>query len=532
MSIRSVADVFGGVLAGEGIRYIFGFPGGATVEMAERARQHGLEFVLAHSEWAAGYMAVMHGDLTGKPGVLLTTLGPGATNAINPTAMALLDRSPLVVVTGRAGRGDSSNSHQRLSQTGLYEPITKWSTTVEAPCFRRQLHRAIRLSVAERPGPVHLDLPADETKAACEDSDVGAANDAKVHRGPSACIETATARLRAARRPLVLAGYTALRHNAGCALRALAERWGIPVVTTPKAKGVLPESHAYWAGVVEMAGAHFMDEVLGSADLLLAIGVDGVEMIRRWKQRAPVIHIDPLPNTDEVYISDLDLVGDVSATLEAIADRAPGVPQWKEREVADVRREYLRRTVQVGQGLTPSQVVFAARSLVDSDAIVVCDVGSHKMLMGGLWRTEKPRTFFMSNGLGTMGFGLPAAIAAQLLAPERRVLCFTGDGGLAMVLGELGTATDRKLRVVVIVFDDGAMDRILRKQEAEGYTPLGTRFGNPDFVKLSEAYGIAGFRAGSIGQFEQALQAALAEPGPALIDAQIDPSEYGLQFRS
>jgi acetolactate synthase-1/2/3 large subunit len=530
---RSVAEAFGEILRHEGVRHTFGFPGGATVEMAERASQRGVDFVLAHSEWAAGYMAAMHGDVTGRPGVLLTTLGPGATNAANATANALLDRSPMLVVTGRTPLGAGSHSHQRLDQPGLFAPITKWSTMVAGPSFRRQMHRGLRLAVAERPGPVHLDLPADHVSADCEEASPGWALEARVHYGPPEGVEEAARALARARRPLVVAGYTALRRGACAPLRRMAERWGVPVVTTPKAKGVLPESHPYWAGVIEMAGAHGMDRFVGGADLLLAVGFDPVELIMPWKHRTPVVHVDFLPNTDDVYVSELDLVGDISAALEGLADLAgDGAPRWTEREVADWRREYLRRNVVAGDGLTPSRVVFAAREILDPTSVVVSDVGSHKMLLGGLWRTELPRTFFMSNGLGTMGFALPAALAAQLLLPDRRVVCFTGDGGLAMVSGELGTAADRRLGVVVVVFDDGALDRIVRKQEAQRYALLGTRFGNPDFVKLADAYGLAGFRAETEAEFRRALDEALRCGGPALIDARIDPEEYRVQFHA
>jgi acetolactate synthase I/II/III large subunit len=271
---------------------------------------------------------------------------------------------------------------------------------------------------------------------------------------------------------------------------------------------------------------------VGGADLLVAAGFDAIEVIMHWKHRMPVIHVDRLPNTDEVYRSELDLVGDVGGALSALAELAPGGARWEEGAVAAHRREYLARCVIGGDRLTPTQVVFAAREILEQDALVVSDVGSHKMLLGGLWRTERPGTFFMSNGLGTMGFSLPAAIAAQIVEPRRRVVSFVGDGGLAMTVGELGTAVDRRLPVVVVVFNDRSLDRILRKQEAQGYPAVGTTFGNPDLVRLAEAYGAAGFRAAAEREFRDALERALAAGGPALVDARIDPAEYRLQFSS
>jgi acetolactate synthase-1/2/3 large subunit len=528
--MATVAQVFARTLKAEGIGHIFGFPGGATVEMAEQGQREGVEFVLAHSEWSAGYMAAMYGDLTGRPGVLLTTLGPGATNAVNATANAFLDRSPMLAITGRQGRHAGMNSHQRLNQVSVYEPITKWSTTVEAASFPQQLHRAIRLAIAERPGPVHLDLPGDEPAAECPDVRLPPATAAQVHYGVSAGVEPAIAHLRRAQRPLMLVGRTALRQRACAAVRRVAENWGIPVVTTAKAKGAIPESHPYAAGVVEMAGVHHMNDFVARADLLLAVGFDAVEIVAHWKHHTPTIHFDVLPNTDEVYVSELDVIGDIAGALDALAGVPREGPLWLESEIAAHRREFRRRNTLDGDTLAPSEVVYAAREILDRQALVVSDVGSHKMLLGGFWPVEEPDTYFVSNGLGTMGFSVPAALAAKIVHPDRAVVSFVGDGGFAMISGELGTAVDRGLAVVIIVFNDGTLDRILRKQAAEGYPPIGTTFGNPDFARLAEAHGACGFRATTVKEFEHAFACALASGGPAVIDVRIDPSEYHLQF--
>jgi len=524
--------MFARMVQAEGIKHIFGFPGGATVDLAEEARRTNVEFIAAHSEWSASYMAAMYGDLTRRPGIALATLGPGATNLVNGLAHAYLDRSPVVAVTGRGGTKDGAHAHQRLNQVSIFEPVTKWSTTVFADSFAYQFHRAIRVAMAERPGSVHLDLPADVASTVCPDVQLSPASELTAQYGPASMLERAAERVAAARRPILLVGIGALRRDAGPALRRCVEAWGIPVVTTAKAKGVLPEDHPYWAGVVDMAGPHLTKDFLRQADLFVAAGFDAVELIGHWEFSTPTIHVDALPNTDEVYISDLDLVGEIGATLDILADLARGGQKWAESDVAGHRAECRRQLTPAVAGLPPSRVVQAAREVLSDDALVISDVGSHKMLLGQLWPTLRPRTFFMSNGLGTMGFGLPAAVAAKLVRRDAPVVCFTGDGGFAMVVAELGTAVDLKLPVVVVIFNDGSLDRIVQKQAALGYPLVGTRFGNPDFGRLAEAYGAAGFRACSADEVQRYLAASLQLDGPAVIDVHIDAEEYRAQFET
>ena len=242
------------------------------------------------------------------------------------------------------------------------------------------------ITIDERPGPVHFDVPADQTRAECAGAGEGSLSEYQRTYGPAANLEQAAKFLRSAQRPLVVAGNTARRRAASSGVRQLAEARGMPVVTTPKAKGVIDEGHPLWAGVIEMAGRHFMDDFLAQADLILAVGFDPVELIAPWRHSAPVIHIDYLPNTDDVYYSALDLVGDIDATCEAIASSSQGESRWSAAELARHRTEYLRRVTVQGSGLSPSAVVLAAREALPESAIMISDVGSHKMLLGGLWR--------------------------------------------------------------------------------------------------------------------------------------------------
>lgn len=530
--MTTVAEVFAEQLKADGVGHIFGFPGGATVELAEAARRAGLDFVLGHSEWAAGYMAASYAELTRRPGVLLATLGPGATNTVNATAHAFLDRAPLIVMTGAQSTRAERNVHQRLDQAGLFRPITKWSTTASAAVFDHQFKKAIRIAVTERPGPVHIDVPSDQPRAVVTDSLEFRPARVQVAYGVPPALEEVGKRLRAASTPIAIVGHSAVRADACTELLRFAENWGIPVVTTPKAKGVIPESHDLWAGVTDMAGAKYLDAFLARADLILAIGLDGAELIHDWHHRTPTIHLDSVPNLDYVYESDLDLVGDLAACLRELAGMPSSESQakWDDKTLREHRAGWRKRIVVPGGGLAPSQVVTAAREVLPETSLITCDSGSHKMLVGALWTATSPGSFVVSNGLSTMGFSVPAAAAARMVNEERPVVAFTGDGGFAMVAGELGTLVDRRLPIVIVVFNDGSLDRILQKQLAQGYPEFGTRFGNPDFIKLCEAYGAAGYSAGSVAEFQDSLQQALRCGLPTVIDARIDASEYAAQF--
>jgi acetolactate synthase I/II/III large subunit len=532
----TVAEYLAAALAGAGVRHVFGYPGGATVELAEQLRRLDVEFVSARSESAAGYMAAAYGDRTQRPGVVIATLGPGATNLVNATAHALLDRSPLLVITGREGALADGLSHQRLNQTSLFEPVTKWSSTAVPGSFPRQLQQAWRLAVAERPGPVHLDLPIDLVGSAVDQPGPSdALPEVPCHSyGPAPDITAAVSALHSARRPVALVGYSAVRGQAHEALRHFAEAWRVPVVTTAKAKGALPENHPLWAGVTDMTGRNFVNSFVATADLRLAIGFDTVEVITHPVFGSPVVHVDLLPNTRETYASGIELLGDVATTLDglAVAAERPVPSLWSDAELSSHRESMLRLLTLPGPGLSPSALATAARQALPDDVVVVTDVGAHKLMLGTLWPVYRPNTFMVSNGLGTMGFGLPAAIAVQLASRGQRAVCFTGDGGFAMASAELSTAVSLRLGIIVVVFNDGALEHIRLKQDVKGYPNVGTVLSNPDIVALAEAHGAVGATASSADELASHLDKLLAADVTAVIDARLDPAEYAVQFEA
>jgi acetolactate synthase-1/2/3 large subunit len=326
---------------------------------------------------------------------------------------------------------------------------------------------------------------------------------------------------------------SAVRAEARDALVALSERCGCPVIVAPMAKGVMPEDHDNYAGTLDMACNDYIWDFLKSADLILAVGFDAVELIKPWTPRCEVIHIDSTPNTDQVYPASIELVGPIAPILTALTDGFQGAAEWTAQEISAHRDGLVARYYEgrVAGKLNPTDVVDIARAAAPPETVVATDVGSHKLLVGQGWTTTEPRGVLMSNGLSSMGFGLPAAMVARMLAPARPVICFIGDGGLAMVQGELRLAASLKLGITVIVFCDNSLNRIELKQMARQQPSWGTVFDATDIAALSESMGCEGVNVDSAAQLETALaDGAGRRDVPLVIGATIDPAQYTAQF--
>lgn len=533
----NVSEVIVGYLAAAGVRHLFGYPGDPTVEFLEAARRAGMDFVLGSREGTAGLMAVAYGQLTGRPGVCVSTLGPGSTNLVNAVASATLDRTPMIAISGQIeSRREPVFTHQVVDHRTLFGPLSKWAATVQPHTVAGIMRRALRTAMAERPGAVHLTTPADAVGAEASDAAIvlpplSAQRLPQIHSADGAVADPLR-RLRDARRPVILAGHSAVWSGAGAAVVRLAEAIGCPVVVAPMAKGIVPETHALYAGTLDMACNAIVWDFLRGADLLLAIGFDAVELIKPWPIVAPTIHIDSVPNSDQVYGAEVEIVGDIAAICDAIAGGATRGERWTRAEIA-AHRGRLRELYASGRvagRLNPSDVVDIVRAAMPPQTIVTTDVGSHKLLVGQGWTAHAPRSVLMSNGLSSMGYSLPAAITAQLLNPGTPVVCFTGDGGMAMVQAELRVAASLKIAPIVVVFCDNSLNRIELKQAQRRYPSWGTRIDATDIALLAQAMGCDGINVGSAA----ALEAALAEPRsadrPLVIGATIDPSQYAAQF--
>jgi acetolactate synthase-1/2/3 large subunit len=535
--MRTTADLLAEHLHAAGIRHIFGYPGESVVEFIEAARVRGLDVVAATRESSAAFMAEGAAMATGLPGVCLSTLGPGSTALLAGVAAATLDRVPVLAISGQIETSrEQFFTHQVVNQESLFAPVTKLACRLDPASADTVIRRALRTATAERPGAVHLTVNSDAFPAPA--GPVGEVVPPPM--APSASmIDMFTGvggdpltELRAARHPVILAGIAATRCAASGALVRLAELAGIPVVVAPMAKGVFPEDHPYFAGVLDMAGHRVVWDFLAQSDLIISAGFDPVELISPWRLATPVLHVDTTPNTDQVYASSRELVGNVAGILDWIAANWRGEPRWTEAEVAQHRSRLhvAYRAGHVAGKLNPTDVVETVRASTPQHTVITTDVGSHKITTGQAWTAYQPRSVLMSNGLSAMGFGVPAAIAAQLVRPGTPVIGMVGDGGFAMAATELRVAAARNLPVVMVVFSDGSLNRIELHQQSMGYPPSATRVAETDLAALAEAMDCDGVRVESAAALEKALDGIEARTRPLVIEARIDPSQYEAQF--
>jgi acetolactate synthase I/II/III large subunit len=532
----TVADLLVAGLRRAGVPRLFGVPGGGSnLELLEAARVQGLPFVLAHQEWAACIMAAVTGELSGHPGASISTLGPGVTASATGLAHARLDRAPMLYVSDRHPEAALAfTTHQTVDHRAHLGAIVKGTVTVTPDSASHWIAHAVQLALAEPRGPVHLDVPADVAGRDAVPMAVTVAPPPPARPAEDA-LERAAALIRGARRPVVLAGLGCRLADAKW-LRAFCEALPAPLLTTYKAKGALPDPHPLAMGV--FTGGALEEPFVRQADLIIAFGLDPVELIpRAWPYESPVLNLTRCPSDapgliapggGAYYKPAGEVVGDLGGILEELAPRLASAmaADWDVAAVDRWRRERRAALEVPVAGLAPHRVAQLAREFLPAGAIATVDAGAHMFPVTAYWDALEPGECLISNGLATMGFALPAAIAAQLQHPDRRVVCFTGDGGLMMVAAELETAARLGLPIVIVVFDDQALSLIEVKQEQRGIAGASMRYAGPDFPALARAFGLRAWIAKDEETFRNALVAAQAAPGPTLIDARIDASGY------
>jgi acetolactate synthase I/II/III large subunit len=524
-------------LQGAGVGAMFAYPGDPIIEFLEQARRAGLDVVLGGREATAAFMAEGLAMATGQVGLCVSTLGPGSTALLNGVAAANLDRVPVIAVSGQIETSRLTTfTHQIVDHEKLYAPVTKWASRLERDTTAHVLRKALRVAVSERPGAVHLSCSSDVFSAPSSGEAVGAMP-IVLRGGGSGRWRTAGAdparTLRSARRPLLLAGIGALRNAAGPALLGLAESLSMPIVVSPMAKGVVPEDSGHFAGTLDMACNRVVWSLLEESDLIVAAGFDAVELIKPWSVTTPVMHIDTVENTDQIYPSTVEIVGDIGDVLTWLHDEVAGGPgRWSEGDL-EKHRSRLRDAYYEGRvegHLNPTDVIDLVGAAFGQDAVVTCDVGSHKLLVGQGWTAVHPRHVLMTNGLSSMGFGIPAAIAAQIGMPGKRVVAIIGDGGFSMTATELALAAARRLPLTCVVMVDRSLNRIELKQMALGYPSTATRLPETDVARLAESLGCHGIRVTTPAELEHALGETERPDRPVVIEAQIDPQQYANQF--
>ncbi len=477
-------------------------------------------------------MAATCGRLTGRAGVCLTTLGPGALNLTTAAAYAHLGAMPMVMITGqKAIRSSRQARFQIVDIVATMRPLTKMATQiVSAQSIPTLVRDAFRVAQQERPGPVHLELPEDIAADAAA-ADIVPPHVVEIPIAPPAAIERAAAMIMAARRPLVMLGAAASRPHLAGPLSAFVRRARIPFFNTQMGKGAVNAGSNLYIGTAALSERDWVHEAIDQADLIISIGHDTVEKppFLMGRNGPQVIHVGATPATvEQVYFPQAEIVGDVGASLAGLADRLEGkLPHAS--ALLGLREGILAHLAEGSTEdrfpLTPQRIVHDVRKVIPPDGIVALDNGMYKIWFARNYRTSVANTLLLDNALATMGAGLPSAIAASLINPDKRVLAVCGDGGFMMNSQELETAVRLKQNLVVLVLEDRAYGMIRWKQEVDGFSDFGLGFGNPDFVSYAKSYGAKGSRVGNAAEFATVLETAFLDGGVHLVVAPIDYSE-------
>ncbi|MBT6119813.1 MAG: thiamine pyrophosphate-binding protein [Rhodospirillaceae bacterium] len=534
MSKESVVEALVEALKARGVERMFGIPGGgSSLDVIEAGAAAGIDFVLSRTEAAGAFMACATAEITGAPGVLLTGVGPGMASAVNGMAYAYLDRAPLILVTDAADEAQAYVTHQIIDQPAITAPITKDRRSLKAGDGRREIDALLDTALAEPLGPIHIDLSSAQARKAA--GSAPAESGAPTVEGPTvegwsgSDLAKARALLAEARRPAIVAGVQATR--SAYALRGLAEALGCPVFTTYKAKGCMADSHALQVG--HYTGGEAEAPCLREADLIVLFGFDPVEAIPQpWRYESPILEIGSAAGLPHYCAPDVSLIGDPTKAAAALHG-ANRPSDWTAAEIADHRntmRAALRAPAKAG---IPSwRLVESLAKAARPGARATVDAGAHMFSAMGFWPAEEASGTLISDGLSTMSYALPAAIASALAEPDRPAVCMTGDGGLMMVIAELATAAERGLDILVAVFNDSALSLIDIKQAARGMESRGVRYPGPDFARIAEGFGCRAWRVEEPNALDAAIAEALAAKGPRLLDVRIDPSIYQAQIKA
>jgi len=534
------SDLFVKALENEGVDRIFAVPGEENLDVVESLRTSSIELVLVRHEQSAAFMAATHGRLTGRPGVCMATLGPGALNLVTGAAYAHLGAMPMILITGQKAIMSARQARfQIVDIVATMKPLTKASRQiVSAASIPTVVRDAFRLASEERPGPVHLELPEDIAGETLDrDVPLVRVHPVEIPVAHADALDRAAQLLMRAERPLVMFGAACNRPRLTGQLTDFARRVGIPFFNTQMGKGTVAGVGTadggtdLWMGTAALTERDYVHEAIDRADVILAIGHDTIEKppFIMGPNGPKVIHVSyTSANVEQVYFPDAEVVGDVGPSLALLADRVAGkLPNAT--ALLPLRKGILERTLARSEEsrfpLTPQRIVSDVRKVIPADGIVALDNGMYKIWFARCYRTRNANALLLDNALATMGAGLPSAMMAAMLNPGKRVLAVCGDGGFMMNSQELETAVRLKLNLVVLIIQDDAYGMIRWKQAVDKFTDWGLAFGNPDFVKYAEAYGAKGRRVESADGLAAALEDAYAQGGVQLVTVPVDYSE-------
>ncbi|MEJ2639928.1 MAG: acetolactate synthase large subunit [Desulfosarcinaceae bacterium] len=527
------SDLLVKALENEGVTTIFGIPGEENLDLLDSLSRSSIELVLTRHEQAAGFMAATYGRLTGRAGVCLATLGPGATNLVTAAAYANLGAMPMVMITGQKPiKVSKQGQFQILDVVDMMQPLTKFTKQIESgDRIPATVREAFRKAQEERPGSAHLELPEDIAR----ESSRAPVIPPSLTRRPVAeekAIGRAVDLIRRARHPLLLVGAGANRKRPCHMLRRFVERTGLPFVTTQMGKGVVNEDSDRFLGNAALSDGDFVHRALDAADLIINVGHDVVEKPPFFMRPGgrEVIHVNfTSAAVDPVYFPQVEVVGDIANSIWQIGDALPGNCRWDTAFFDQVRAALDTHIHQGAEDdrfpLYPQRLIADVRRIMPEDGIIALDNGMYKIWFARNYPAYLPNTVLLDNALAAMGAGLPSAMAAKIVHPERRVMAICGDGGFMMNSQELNTAVQLGLDLVIVVLRDDAYGMIKWKQRDMGFAPFGLDFSNPDFVRYAESYGARGARVEAADQFARLAERAFDAGGVHLIDVPVDYSD-------
>jgi acetolactate synthase-1/2/3 large subunit len=527
------AKLFVKCLENENVEFIFGIPGEENLDIMDALLDSDIKFITTRHEQGAAYMADVYGRLTGKSGVCLSTLGPGATNLVTGVADANMDNAPLVAIAGQAATTRlHKESHQVVDLVSMFKPITKYATQVLAPeTIPEVVRKAFKIAEAEKPGATFIDLPENIVEMETDELPLpGSIN--KLTLAAKTLLRDAAILVENAKHPLILIGNGAVRSRASEHILAFVKTHKIPVVNTFMAKGIIPFSHEMAMGTAGLQKGDYENAGFAKADLVICVGFDMVEYHPNlWNptRQHTIIHIDTKNSeVDNSYIPEIELIGDIGKNLT-------GLGEMIQKPIESTEINFVLRKAMIDEmnrcrkseawPMLPQKIIWDLRTAMQSDDIAISDVGSHKMWMARMFRCDQPNTCIISNGFAGMGIAVPGAIAAKLAYPQKGVVAVSGDAGFLMNSQEIETAIRCNAPIVILVWNDSQYGLIEWKQQRRFGRSAYIDFKNPDFVQYAQAFGATGVRIESAEQLLPALQTALKNPTVTIIDCPVDYSE-------
>lgn len=524
------ADLIVQILNAAGIRHGFGVPSGNVLPLMDAMRTGGIEFVLTAHEGSAAFAADVTGRVTGVPGLCIATLGPGATNLTTGVGSAWLDRSPLIAITCTLNEAQIGRRLQMwIDHHALFKPITKASFRLRTGEIFSTMAQALQIAMSEPQGPVHLDLPEDVALATTTETVGTIPNPVPLMPAPETSIAQAGEMMRVAKRPLAVVGASGMLMQDPRALCAFVERHGMPFATTVMAKGMIDEDHPLSLGCIERAMRKLQRTLIQSADLVVGLGYDTVEVeYEAWVGKVPVLHVG-IEHADinaDVRIVH-EVVGNLDASIARMTDLPPARNEWPV-QLAKQHRELFQNALRpTSTNFAPHRAIDVVRKVLPGEGVLAFDVGAHTHQIGSQWTAHTPRTFLVTNGWSSMGFGIPAAIAAKLARPDLPVVCILGDGCFQMTCGEVAVARRQGLTIPFVVLDDRWLSLIKVKQERLGLPYYGTEVSPGEYpLPPSHYFGVLAVRVDSAADLERELRKALVADGPTIIEAAVDASHY------